>query len=377
MSTPSRLPSPPASARARLRAAARAGALTLVAALALGARAARPASAELPYPPGPSSHAIEGLQTELVLPRDLAPGAQASLVIVLHGAGGTATGMAGTLAPLAGQGFVVCAPKSRGQVWEEADLAAALKIGAHLKAVLPIHPDKVHVVGFSNGGWNLPRLAFDDALRPVTATWVAAGFRGGQVPDWAEGRLSALALAGSEDANVGAARETVKALAGKVRSVEVREQPGLGHSWPDRLQPYLMWWMGVREGRFTPGDDLSLAWGADLDAALAEQAGRKKGGVLLYVFDPADTEKPEARALQHVVLFDPEVRRLGGQLSAVKLAREQAQALGARAPFASTPALLVYDAKGALKHTLEGRLKSAAVAKALRSVAPQPRAPGD
>lgn len=374
-----RMPSSPALPRMRraaLHAPRALGSAALLAGCLLLGALPRASAADAPYPPGPSRQSLEGLETELVLPRELAADVRASLVIVLHGAGGTATGMAGTLAPLAGRGFVVCAPKSKGQVWEASDLEAVLRIAAHLKSVLPIDAAKVHVVGFSNGGWNLPRLAFDDALRPVSATWVAAGFRAGPVPDWAKTRLSALALAGSDDPNLSAARETVKALSGKVRSVEVREQPGLGHAWPEKLQPYLEWWLGVREGRFTPGDDLSLPWTADLDAALATQAGGKKGGVLLYVFDPADAAKPEARALQHEVLFDPEVRRLGAQLAAVKLTREQAQALGARTPFSTTPALLVLDAKGAVKHALEGKVKASALAKALRSVAPVPREGG-
>lgn len=134
------------------------------------------------YPEGSSVQEIEGLQVSLVVPRAAEDGAKASLLIVLHGAGGTATGMAGSFAGWAKDGYVVCAPKSKGQVWEKDDLDRALRIAAHVKNVLPIDPDRVHVVGFSNGGWNLHPLAFDDDLHPCSATWMAAGFRGGSVP---------------------------------------------------------------------------------------------------------------------------------------------------------------------------------------------------
>jgi poly(3-hydroxybutyrate) depolymerase len=329
----------------------------------------------LPYPAGASSHKIEDLQTELVLPRDLSAEKKGSLVVILHGVGGTATGMAGALADWANHGYVVCAPKSTGQAWNDADVEAVKRIAAHLLAVLPIDPEKVHVVGFSNGGWNLPPLAFDEKLRPISATWVAAGCKGGSVPDSQKSRMGVLAMAGAQDANLASARDTVKILAGKVRSVEVRVQPNLGHEWPDALMPYFQWWMGVQEGRFVPGEDRNFAWTADLAAAKAAVAGKKKGGVLLYVFDPTD-EKPEAKALQNEVFFDPEVRRLGAQLQVVKRARadvgaEEAALIG----FTVTPFVAVFDTKGVLKQAIEGKVKASALAKALRSVAPEPREP--
>jgi predicted esterase len=350
-------------------------AVIVLAWLLLGAPAAREArSADLPFPVGASSHRLEGLQTELALPKDLSAEKRGSLVVILHGNGGSATGMAAALGAWPAQGYVVCAPKSTGLGWSDPDVAAVQRIAAHLLKVLPIDPQKVHVVGFSNGGWNLPKLAFDDTLKPVSATWVAAGFRGGQVPDWAKTRMGALALAGSEDGNMDAARATVTALAGKVRNVEVREQPGLGHEWPDKLVPYLLWWMGVQEGRFVVGDDMNFAWGSDLAAAKAAVAGKKKGGVLLYVFDPEDP-KPEAKAVQNEVFFDPEVRRLGAQLQTVKHSRTEVAGIAAEIRFTVTPYVAVFDAKGELKHHIEGKIKVAALAKALRSVAPEPREP--
>ena len=99
-------------------------------------------------------------------------------------------------------------------------------------------------------------------------------------------------------------------------------------------------------------------------------AGKKKGGVLVYVFDAADATKPEAKALQNEVLLDPEVRRFGSQLCAVKwdLSKHAADAtaLGVK----TTPAVAVLDEAGAVKKILEGKIKAPALAKSLRSVAP-------
>ncbi|MCA9317422.1 MAG: hypothetical protein KDB73_18190, partial [Planctomycetes bacterium] len=150
----------------------------------LEGRAAR--ADDWPYPPGRSSPVIEGLTVELDLPRELSKDKPASMVVILHGAGGTATGMAGSLREWTGLGYVICAPKSTDQTWSAPDIQAVKRIAEHMKSVLPIDPAKVHVVGFSNGGWNLDPLAFDDALHPCSATWIAAGCRTGSAPKWAK-----------------------------------------------------------------------------------------------------------------------------------------------------------------------------------------------
>ncbi|MFV1959247.1 MAG: hypothetical protein ACC662_07520, partial [Planctomycetota bacterium] len=128
-------------------------ALPLLVALALPLLAALPAHADdLPYPAGTSEQQIEGRKTILVLPRELSAKKRASLVVILHGAGGTATGMAGAFAGWAQDGYVVCAPKSKGQVWEQDDLARVLRIAAHLKRVLPIDPAKVRDMAAAHFG---------------------------------------------------------------------------------------------------------------------------------------------------------------------------------------------------------------------------------
>jgi poly(3-hydroxybutyrate) depolymerase len=317
------------------------------------------------YPAGRSKQEIEGLRTWLRIPERISADAPASLVVILHGAGGSGSGMVDSLAAWERDGYVVCAPKAKDMTWEPNEVEQVKAIALHLIEVLPIDPRRVHVVGYSNGGWNLNPLAFDDDLQPCSATWIAAGCRGAKVPRWAAKGLGVIALAGSDDPNVGAARQTVSLLQGKVRNVEVRTQMGLEHAWPSELMGYLQWWMGVQEGRFTPGDDQSFDWGDDLTAAVAALEGARKGGVLVYFFSAEDAESEEAKTLQHATFFDPDVRFLGRQLQCVKLDiaehGETAEALGVTA----TPAVVVLDRKGA------------GFASALRSVAPQKRPPRD
>ncbi|MCP5065274.1 MAG: hypothetical protein GY946_01800 [bacterium] len=337
-----------------------------------------PAEAEEPaYAPGRSSHEIEGLQVELHLPADLDAAKPASLIVILHGAGGSATGMAGSLRSWVSLGYVICAPKSTGDVWSGGDVEAVKRIAAHLKEKLPIDPKKVHVMGFSNGGWNLDPLAFDDELQPCSATWIAAGCRTGGAPKWAKKGLGVLALAGSKDGNAKSARDTVKLLQGKVVSVEVRFQPGLGHKWPDELMPYCRWWQGTREGRFVPGDDSNFTWGDSVEDAVAALTDKKRGGILVYLWHADDKDKPHAKALQNEALMDGLVRHYGNQLQAVKLdATEQADAMAAWR-VKQTPAIVVLKKDGTLKKALfePKKLTAKRIASACKSVAPNKKKP--
>ena len=85
-----------------------------------------------------------------------------------------------------------------------------------------------------------------------------------------------LCVAGAQDGNLKAAKATVPALHDKVRCVECRVQPNLGHKWPDEHMTYLRWWMGVMEGRFVPGEDMSFAWRESLEEALEIARPEKK-----------------------------------------------------------------------------------------------------
>ncbi len=334
---------------------------------------------EAAYPAGRSSKTIEGLVVELHLPDDVSEKKPGSLIVILHGSGGTATGMVGSLRDWVSDGYVIAAPKSSGASWSQPDIQAALRIARRLKHELPVDPKKLHVVGYSAGGWALDSLAFDDELKPCSATWIAAGCRRGSAPKWAAKGLGAIALAGSQDANAPHARKTVDLLQGKVRSVESRFEPKLGHEWPRMLMPYLQWWHGAMEGRFTPGVDRNFTWVNGLEKAVKSLEDQKKGGIFVYAYSTKnDAQSDVAKTLQNLTLMDPLVRWYGNQLEAVKLDwdehTEALQALGVK----ETPSVVVLKKDGTPKRVLgpKSLKKARKIASALKSVAPNKKKPG-
>jgi predicted esterase len=332
--------------------------------------AAAPAAGDDPFPPGTSSQSLEGLRCSIVMPESGAAAQGRSLLVILHGAGGTETGMAGSLAHLAADGFVVLAPKSAGQTWAKADLDAVRKVAADLKKRLGIADGRMHAAGFSNGGWNLADVAFDEHLKFSSACWIAAGFKGGKPPPHARKGMGALALAGAEDGNRDAAEKTPDLLDGKVRSAECRIQPNLGHAWPEKLMPYYRWWLLVQEGRFVPGDCAAFEWIAD-PAAAADEAKARKTGRFVYLWSAAQAADPAAKAFQNDTLRDAVVQRFGSQLVAARIEAPPGSPLLAEHGVKETPAVVVYDAEGkALKALAGPKITAAALGAALRLAAP-------
>ena len=327
------------------------------------------------YPAGRSTQQIEGLKVELGIPEGLTKDKPASMLVILHGSGGSAVGMAASMREWIPEGYVVVAPKSSGQVWSDSDVAKVKKVILHLQAALPIDKNRLHVAGYSNGGWNLPPLAFDDDLKPVTSIYIASGYRGGKAPKWAKDR-GVIALAGTRDANASSARDTVKLLRKTVGSVEARFQSKLGHEWPTELMPYLRWWMGAREGRCTPGVDMNFEWSEDLDRSLKKAGAKKKGGVFVYAYDSAAEDHTVTRELQTRMFMDPLVRHFAGQLLPTKLdAKKEATRLEGYG-VTSYPAIILLKPDGTVKKLLEGKtLQQRKVLAALRSLAPNRKKP--
>ena len=347
--------------------------LLLGSALALSPAAASPADA--PFPPGTSVQTLEGLRCSVVMPAEFDPAKERSLLVVLHGNGGTETGMAGSLGFLAEKEFVVVAPKSTGLGWDKKDVDAVRRFTADLKKRLHVGEGRLHVVGFSNGGFNLSPLAFDEELKCASATWVASGCTGGQVPKWAKKGMGVLAMAGERDPNLEVARKTVDLLGDKVRTAMWRSQPGKAHEWPDGLMPFFGWWVEVQEGRFTPGECLPFDWIEDPKGAAALMVSKKTGG-LAYIWSKDQASDPAAKAFQNELLLDPLVQRFGRQLVAWKAERADAPGpvAGEKAP-PEPPCVLVYDAQGVRVKALQGKVTAAALAAALRSVAPDKSMP--
>ena len=327
--------------------------------------------AEPPYPKGSSEQEREGLKFMLVVPDDYDPAKEWSMIVILHGNGGSHVNMSLSVGPLGKEGFIICAPKSRAAGWDGRDVADVRKIVVHLKETLSIGKNRLHGLGFSNGGWNLASLVFDEDLHFISGCWMAAGYDGGKVPKWARRDFGAMALAGAQDGNASFAEATVDKLYDKVRNVEHHIQPNLGHAWTRELEPYMWWWFKVMDGRFTPGDDMSFKWGSDVEAAKAKMETEKLGGFVWFYSEQDDAESEEAQRVQHEVFFDPLVRKYGNQLVPLRLKREEHQELFDSLKFKSTPAIAVLKKDFKKSKTFEGKkIKNTALAKELRKYAP-------
>lgn len=350
----------------------------LLAALLVALPQARAAAQTVaPFPAGESTQQLEGLRCTVEMPSGFDPAQEHSLVVMLHGNGGTDDGMARTLLHLCKEDFVVLAPKSTGLGWSAPDIEAVRRMTADLKKRLHVGERRLHGIGFSNGGWNLAPLVFDEALRFQSACWVAAGFKGGSVPKHAKKEMGALALAGGDDPNRDAAQKTVALLDEKVRTVECRIQPGLGHAWPDRLVPYLSWWLMVQEGRFVPGECAAFEWKDSPSAALEAAASTptKSGSFVWWYSKAGDLASEKAKAFQNDTTRARLVQYFGQQLAAAKADRDADADGFAKAGLRSTPAVVVYDAEGKVKTVLQDKIDAKALAAALRSVAPDKTPP--
>lgn len=349
----------------------------LVVALVIALPAAPAASQDAaPFPAGESTQQLEGLKCTVEMPDSFDPAKERSLLVILHGAGGSDDGMARSMMHMTKDDFVVLAPKSKGPTWDASDLEAVRKIVASLKTKLRIGVRRLHACGFSNGGWNLAPVAFDESLRFQSACWVAAGFNGGKTPKHAKKEMGALALAGAQDPNHDSAQKTVSLLGDKVRTVECRLQPNLDHKWPDKLVPYFSWWLTVQEGRFTPGTCAAFEWKATPAEALADAAAAKHGA-FVYWWSAADATNEKAKTFQNDVTREALVQRFGQQLSAASASKDDAAEEWAKTGLATTPAVVVYDAAGKVKATFQDKIDGKALAAALRSVSPDKSLPKD
>ena len=334
------------------------------------------------YPPGTTDIELEGLAVTLRVPEGLTRKEPGSLVVLLHGLGGRGKRLMTLLHDWEQQNYLICAPQATGRGWNAADLEAVEKIALHLLKNMPMDPDRVHVMGFSNGGWNLPALAFSDKLKPVSAVYIGAGFQGARPPKWAAKRQGVLAVAGADDPNARAALATPGLLEKKVRRVEARLQPNLGHRWPQKLNPYMLWWMGVQEGRFQYGQSLVFDWVADsgdraelIARSVEAMKKKKKGGFLVYVYDSRRSDQmSQARAIEQGAFFDPHVRFYVKQLTAIEV--DLALAPSPIAEVTTTPAVAILSRRGKLKKLFKGKVSAKSLRRALKPLVPVSRMPG-
>ncbi len=201
-----------------------------------------------------SEHSLEGLKYHLNVPEGLTEDKPGSLVILMHGVGGRAKNFMSVLDPWVKEGYLICAPQSAGIIWNPHEFKAAESVALHLLKEMPLNPKKVHVMGFGPGAIGLAPLSLSDKLKPVSAIYAGGSVGMVKVPKWARKTQGVLLVAGEKDRAADLARVGQLALLTRVRSLEYRFVPNLGHSWPISLTPYLLWWTGIQEGRFQFGE---------------------------------------------------------------------------------------------------------------------------
>jgi len=209
-------------------------------------------------PPSP------GAPAEPTVPKPaVGPGADAGLVLTLHGAGVNAYGQVVTYAPK--PDFWIAAPTNRspfGFDWQDWGRQDAYEVLEHALALSGARRSRVYVTGHSMGGHGTWHLAANDpdgfaALAP-SAGWESFDSYGGRPQGtlrdlWhgADAASSTLGLLGNlvqmptfvlhgdadDNVPVAQARSMVSALEEAGASPEHHFQPGAGHWWDGQASP--------------------------------------------------------------------------------------------------------------------------------------------
>jgi polyhydroxybutyrate depolymerase len=147
----------------------------------------------------------------LHVPEGIAATRRVPLLIQLHGGGGTTDGMerlTGFSAIAAREGFVVASPEGVGGYWNDGrnpdsvadDVGFLDRLVEVLVTTLPIDPDRVHVVGISNGAMMAGRLACELPERFAAIAQVAGAYGAEALASCAPGRpMPVLQIHGSAD----------------------------------------------------------------------------------------------------------------------------------------------------------------------------------
>ena len=217
----------------------------------------------------------------------------------------------------------------------------------------------MHAYGTDDWPGFFPSVAFAKKAPYVSVTFSGVEYRGGSPSKRVGRRLGVLVM--------GPGEKIAKGLKGKVRHFELA--PELGGPGSE----YYQYWLGVMEGRFVPGHDLSFGWATPEDGpaleALRRELAAGGGRAFVYFYSTEDTDNAAAKALQNESFFDANVRTSGRLIRAIKLDRAvHAQAFTALG-CSETPAVVVIDASFGSRALLEGEIKTKALAKVLSAAA--------
>ncbi len=281
-------------------------------------------------------------------------GKKAELVVVLHGHGGTATGMLGYAGQASAprQAFVLACEGSvtlqtdrgEGHSWNDRDVAGVL---ACLDAVLakhPVDPKRVVLMGHSMGGtWSLKTYAARPAAFAGVYTTAAPA-----TPSGAQKGARVAVSLGTQDGNyagfpaaVAAAEKTV---VGRIMSVQ-----GLGHDTPPVLY-----------------SQEAIAW--ILDSKAPSEVLYLPGDPSAEAFPPPETpaQKGKGHAYRHALVFQAGGRGAPEGALARAAAKAKAQTLAAawkKAPPEGRGDLAAQDSEDPVSKEQKGAITGAVLAR--------------
>ncbi len=231
------------------------------------------------------------LKAYYAAPSNLAEGKKAELIVILHGHGGTATGMLGYISPVAdGRGAAILACEGAGTVktdtgeghsWSDPDVQGVLACLDATLAKQPIDPKRVVLVGHSAGGSMSVRThaarpaAFAGVYTSAAPTVPSGGNKGGRF----------VVNIGTKDANFGGFPGAV-AASEKAVTARVVAVIDLPHELPhvDYSREAVAWLLDskapseVLHVPLVPGDEVR----APPDAPAAKAKGKGFRHILLF-----------------------------------------------------------------------------------------------
>ena len=320
-----------------------------------------------PYPQGYSTQEFRGREFDLVIPKDFDRSKTYSLIVVIEKRGKPVAYM---FTRLTEDGYIICAPKKKvaleARSWAVSDVKHIIPLVEHLQKELPIGKDRLHAVVVDDSHAIFPFLIFHKRSPFVSACFMDSVYRGGSVPKRAKRELNVLALEGPVCREFDGEKR-FRRLRGKVRTFEYRKDGYRPES------PYFRYWLDVMDGRYEAGVGLSFDW-LKAPEKTKDMAGIKKlvtgkrAGTLIYFYAPSPLEikNKNGRHLQNVVFFDPMVRELVGRMAAVKLDRRDYDSVFEAFALKETPAVVVLNGGFKATATLQGKIKTSALLKALR-----------
>jgi hypothetical protein len=330
---------------------------------------------EPPFRPGTERRTWRERPYDLILAKDFGTTKPGALVVVVKEGGGF--GLDDTWVRneiqrwerVVPDGWAVCLPKSvhhrsMGDNWSTSEAPEIAALARHLADTMSIGPGHIHLFGSGDVAGFTPLVAFAKDAPWRSACFSQCTFRGGPPADRAKS-MGVLVLRNTGDTPLNQDVRFLAALKGRVGSLD--EFP----TDSPVLDPRFRWWLDAMDGRFVPGRDHSLPW-ADAPTtpdALRAAAVAAKRGAIVWFHDPADAKSDAARALHVDVFFDAGFREQGTRVLAFRAPIAKARELAAGLRVATSPALVVVDAKGAVVAKFEGAAKPADVAKAIRAVA--------